>query len=474
MTARPSLRVVLLVPVLATLLAGFAALAVFVDRIEWRNRLADVDAELVRAELTLLQTPPGRGDDPGGPRAGLPDDATLVALGVEPPLRLRVDPSGRVVPLSDDISRLPPDRIAALIAEVDPGTSRSSTVGELRVRVTSGTDGVTITGLSLVTVREGMADFRRALILGAVAIAAVVATVTTIATTLITRPVARLAATAGRIADGDLTTEIHVGAGAAEIGDLGDDLGRMVARLTDMIERSELAAADAEAARDEVRRVLADLSHEIRTPLTALKGYSDLHRAGMLDDDQRGRAMDRIGAESERLARLAADMLELARTGRSEADFAAMDVGRVVDAVADDLRAAHPERPITAVVASALPETRGDVDRFHQAVLNLGANACVHTDADVPVELRARRDGDELVVAVVDHGRGLPAEGRAALFDAFARPEASRARSRGGGAGLGLAVAKAVAELHRGGVRALDTPGGGATFEIRMPVVPPV
>ena len=220
-----------------------------------------------------------------------------------------------------------------------------------------------------------------------------------------------------------------------------------------------------------MERFLADVSHEFRTPLTALHGYSDLHAKGMLDDDGIERAMQRMGSESARLNGLVNDMMQLARKGSADAEPDVFDVAGVIGDVVDDLRSAHPGRSIECRIPldinSQIAGVRGQI---HQAVLNLGANACGHSDDEVLVELSA--DDIHLKVSVVDHGPGIDEADRERIFQPFVRLDASRTRTGTAGAGLGLALTNQIAAAHHGTIRVSDTPGGGATITLHLPLSP--
>ena len=177
----------------------------------------------------------------------------------------------------------------------------------------------------------------------------------------------------------------------------------MLVRLRATIDDSELAAVTAGESRDAMQRFLADVSHELRTPLTALKGYSDLYAGGMLDEaGALDRAMSRIGEESERLNGLVTDMLQLAREAPADEPVEHFDAAEVVAVIAADLRAAHPDIEIALdVPTDARTTIAGNPARFHQAILNLGSNACHHTAPGTEVrfevtvdEHRTRRPGD--------------------------------------------------------------------------------
>jgi two-component system OmpR family sensor kinase len=127
-----------------------------------------------------------------------------------------------------------------------------------------------------------------------------------------------------------------------------------------------------------------------------------------------------------------------------------------------------PGRPV-AVTAPEPVVVTGDDMRLRQVVGNLVRNAVVHTPPATPVEIGlGRRDG-HAVLTVADHGPGLPPDVAARVFEPFYRGDAGRSRDRGG-SGLGLSIVAAVVGAHRGTVRVAPTPGGGATFEVQLPL----
>ena len=104
---------------------------------------------------------------------------------------------------------------------------------------------------------------------------------------------------------------------------------------------------------------------------------------------------------------------------------------------------------------------------------NIVANALAHTPAGSPVEVRVGASHGEAVIEVVDHGHGIPIEERQRVFERFVRADPSRTRAQGGGSGLGLAIVAAIVSAHGGRVGIRETPGGGATFVVHLPVAAP-
>ena len=154
-------------------------------------------------------------------------------------------------------------------------------------------------------------------------------------------PVDRMVDTAAAIAAGDLSQRV-------EHADDGTELGRLATALDDMLSQLEAAFAEREASEARLRRFVGDASHELRTPLAAIRGYAELYAAGGLPDDEAlERAMERIGGESDRMARLVEDLLTLARLDQAQPlAQEPVDLARVVTDVVADARVLDPGRTI--------------------------------------------------------------------------------------------------------------------------------
>jgi two-component system, OmpR family, sensor histidine kinase KdpD len=116
------------------------------------------------------------------------------------------------------------------------------------------------------------------------------------------------------------------------------------------------------------------------------------------------------------------------------------------------------------VVPDDLPLVRADPGLLERVLANLFSNALRHSPPGSHPVLRAREDGTRVIIEVVDHGTGVPAEFKERIFEPFARLDA-----RSPGVGLGLAVAKGFAEAMGGTIVAVDTPGGGLTVRVTLP-----
>ena len=462
---RLPLRWVILVPVLATIAVGFVVFAIYIDISDRATRLGQIDRELTRAERVAI-LPPGTGR-PGTEPAPAPD---VAITGVDPPVQLVVSADGDVTAAQGGENPFSRDTLAAL------ATAREVTITEVedyRVLVSPQPDGqVRVTALSLEGYDAATSALRRSLLVAGLVMAALESAVAWWLAGRLVRPLTSMAVTASLIADGALDTELQHAGGSREVSQLSTDIQQMVTRLRTALTEREQAATDAHRARDAMKRFLADASHEIRTPLTAIKGYSDLYAGGMLaEPGALDRAMSRVGSESVRLHHMMDSMLELARNDATRpqiiADVVVTQVARVV---VDDLHAAYPERQIDLETGQGSDTpVAGDPARIHQAILNLGANACTHTPGTTPISIAVETPPDAVTVSVIDHGAGIDDTERERIFLPFYRIDPSRTRDGHSGAGLGLALSQQIAQEHHGSLTVHPTPAGGATFVLRLP-----
>ncbi|MDX2345239.1 MAG: HAMP domain-containing sensor histidine kinase [Acidimicrobiia bacterium] len=276
------------------------------------------------------------------------------------------------------------------------------------------------------------------------------------------QPVDDMIETAGAIADGDLTRR-------TDLVDSNTELGRLASALDHMLARVEGADRDRFREAERLRRFADDASHELRTPIAAIAGYAELYNAGGVEAGPGlDRAMSRITEASDRAGRLIEDLLALARLNREiGANRARIDLGALVNDIAEDSRISTG-RDIRSDVDGPV-WVDGDSVWLRQAIENLVGNAVSHAPASKSIELIASQAADRAQLMVVDHGPGIPESERERVFDRFARPDTGRDRSQGG-AGLGLAIVREVVSSHGGEVQIAETPGGGATVEVRLPL----
>jgi two-component system OmpR family sensor kinase len=282
------------------------------------------------------------------------------------------------------------------------------------------------------------------------------------------RPLTEVEDVAEGIAGGDLSRRVPDHPTSTEVG-------RLSASLNAMLSQIEQSFALRAASQERMRRFVSDASHELRTPLAAVRGYAELYRQGAVrDPEQVAGAMRRIEDEATRMGGLVEDLLTLARLDeqrkdrRTPVDLTVLAADAVQDARALD--AGREVRLIPLGGALGPVVVNGDEARLRQVVTNLVANALRHTPAGTPVELAVgSADGDGLL-EVRDHGPGIAPEQAERVFERFFRADASRQRGKGGGSGLGLAIVAAIVSAHGGRVGLSQTPGGGATFVVQLPL----
>lgn len=287
------------------------------------------------------------------------------------------------------------------------------------------------------------------------------------------RPLRRVEATAAAIAEGELHHRIPVRGNDTEVDRLSRSLNSMLTQIQQAFaatEASESAARESEA---RMRRFVADASHELRTPLTTIRGFAELYRQGATDDP--AMFMNRIEHEAQRMGLLVEDLLMLARLdAQRPVDLRPVDLLAIAGDAVHSARAveaaAGEHRPITLDVmeGTGTLEILGDEHRLRQILTNLLNNARAHTPDGTSITVRLTPAADEVRLEVADTGPGLSPEESARIFERFYRADTSRARSSGG-TGLGLSIVAALVAAHQGTVEVTPTPGGGATFVVRLP-----
>ncbi|MEH1934851.1 MAG: ATP-binding protein [Nostoc sp.] len=241
-----------------------------------------------------------------------------------------------------------------------------------------------------------------------------------------------------------------------------------------LLEREQIARADAEAANRIKDEFLATLSHELRTPLNAIMGWTQLLRSRNLDETTTGRALETIERNTKSLAQLIEDILDVSRIIRGTLHLNIHQVKLVplVEAAIDTVRPAAQAKEI-CIKCRFNPEVGvivGDANRLQQVVWNLLSNAVKFTPKGGRVDVQLQRIQSHVQIRVSDTGGGIAAEFLSHVFERFRQADSSRTRSHGG-LGLGLAIVRHLVELHGGTVFAKSPGiGQGATFIVNLPM----
>ncbi|MCF2126773.1 HAMP domain-containing histidine kinase [Strepomyces sp. STD 3.1] len=289
-----------------------------------------------------------------------------------------------------------------------------------------------------------------------------------------TRPLRRVAATAGRVSELPLHAgEVNLDERVPESEcDPHTEVGRVGSALNRMLDHVHGALHARQESETRVRQFVADASHELRTPLSSIRGYAELTRRGreQVGPDTR-HALGRIESEAGRMTLLVEDLLLLARLDAGRPlRFERTDlVPLVVDCVSD-ARAAGLDHNWRLDLPEQPAPVSADAARLQQVLVNLLGNARNHTPPGTTVTARVRASGGWLCVDVEDNGPGIPAPLLPYVFERFARGDLARSRATGS-TGLGLAIVHAVTTAHGGGVTVASVPGR-TVFTVRLPAPP--
>ncbi|MFD9413433.1 sensor histidine kinase [Streptomyces goshikiensis] len=433
------------------------------DNTTGRTELA---ARKVAAQLDTGSLPPG-GRLPA-PEGGV--DLVLVK-----------DARGRTVATSGDpkdtpeLGRLRPaagvDSHSAVLPPARPGAERRAVV------VVTAPDGREVYAVYAVTVLGDVDDATRAVAIGMLAgappLIGFAAALAWWVTGQALRPVAAIRTGLAAVTASELGRRVPDPGGADEIA----ELARTVNDTLDRLERSDARQ----------RQFTADASHELRNPLAAVRSRLEV----ALESPDRESVAAAL-ADTERLQRIAADLLLLARldedgagagdggrggtgggtgTGAGNGGGAGHARSEPVDLAllaAEDVARRPEPRVAVRLEARAPVPASGDPARLERALANLVDNALRHARAGVTVRAGADPAGGWALLEVTDDGPGIPEADRDRVFERFVRLDPDRSRAAGG-TGLGLAIAREIARAHGGDVRALASSAGGARLVLRVP-----
>jgi two-component system phosphate regulon sensor histidine kinase PhoR len=221
------------------------------------------------------------------------------------------------------------------------------------------------------------------------------------------------------------------------------------------------------------RDFVANVSHELRTPLASITLLVETLQRGAKDDAEAAlHFLHRIEVETQAMARLVEELLELSRleTGVLSVNLEVVLARRLLDEAVNRLSPYATEKgvEIRFDIQEPLPDVRADPRRIEQVMMNLLHNAIKFTPQGGVVTLRAFRQGRGLQIEVSDTGVGMDPSEAARVFERFYKVD--RGRSRAEGAGLGLAIARHLLELHGSQLQVVSGVGRGARFFFALPL----
>lgn len=256
-----------------------------------------------------------------------------------------------------------------------------------------------------------------------------------------------------------------------------DDLERAVALRTCEL---KTALDHLRSAHEELRRAdhhkttfLANVSHELRTPLTSIRSFAEI-LLKFPDEEAEGRQefLQIIAAESDRLARLIDDLLDIAKIdlGRVEWNFSSVELPALLSFCVRSITPLARDKGLALRlhVPPDLPAARADRDRIAQVLNNLLTNALKFTESGT-ITVGAAPDGNQVRIYVSDSGPGIPHDERERIFEKFHQVSGPD-HSKPAGSGLGLAICAEIVASHGGRIWVTDAAGGGSTFQFTLAV----
>lgn len=396
----------------------------------------------------------------------------------------------------------------------------------LRWTSTSGKTGTLYIGLSLVNATDTILMSLRYFLVICILVFTLAAMLGWLLIRRSLKPLRDIEQTASKIAAGDLSQRVPVLPETTEVGSLSASLNMMLNRI-------EQSFHDEEKTNAKMRRFVSDASHELRTPLAAISGYGELYEMQKASADDPLAPADtlfaKVRSSTARMTRLVNDLLSLARLdeGRGQHISENVELDDLLGGSCEDLHALDFHRPIslgcldfstqahkkvTAKVGEVPFELGAfekmrlacDADQLRRVFTNVVGNIHRYTPDDSPTEVsltcvqadmspeeaqkceptaqsweafvRAIRTSAQTgtgqqyaVIRFTDHGPGVRPEALTRLCDRFYTADPSRAREKGG-TGLGMALALSVVKSQSGFIVASETPGGGLTQTIVLPL----
>jgi two-component system phosphate regulon sensor histidine kinase PhoR len=234
---------------------------------------------------------------------------------------------------------------------------------------------------------------------------------------------------------------------------------------------SELAHAYQKLAEHELarREFLTSVAHELRTPLMVASGYLQMLQKGMMSGDQLRAGIETVARNVQQINALVNDILFLQEMELVLPDFQAVDMNEIARLVVDRYAEKAKERDVNLSLqpSPGLPPVSGDAKSLERALMALVDNAIKFSPRGGDVEIRLSGADSKVLVAVEDHGIGIPKENWSRVFDRFYHLDRS-GDDLFGGIGLGLAITRQVIEQHQGSLGFTSEPGKGSTFTLSL------
>jgi PAS domain S-box-containing protein len=218
-------------------------------------------------------------------------------------------------------------------------------------------------------------------------------------------------------------------------------------------------------------------SHELRTPMSAIKGYVQIilkQALGQISDEQK-KALDVVLRNTDRLDALIQDILDISRLESGTMKFIVehIEIRKMLDEIVETMQpyANQKEIKINTQMEDDLPELTADKERIKQVIINIVHNAVKFSSTDSIINIRTRKEQDNILFEIQDFGKGIPQDQQEKVFEMFYQVD-SGADRKFGGVGLGLAISRGIVVSNGGKIWVESIVGEGSTFKFTLPLTP--
>ncbi|MFC2006181.1 ATP-binding protein [Chloroflexota bacterium] len=311
---------------------------------------------------------------------------------------------------------------------------------------------------------ENMRFIRRSIMIAIVFVLITAAIIGYYMTQSISKPIEKFKKAIAEYSKGNLTRRVDIES-KDEFGQLANAFNDMTNSLNESIEKlkSELHK------RSEFTRGLA---HELKTPITPVIAGSELLLDEITDNRLKGLALS-VNRGAQNLNNRINELLDLARSEVNAIvlNYKQLDVAQLLRNIHNDLSPVASTNSLSFILElpPSVPTVWADEDRLQQVILNLINNAFAYTSPGGRVILRAMGKDDDLVIEVVDTGRGISKKDQRTIFDPYQRKPSDKERLSG--LGLGLSISKNLVELHGGKIWLSSKIGKGTTVSFSLPLI---
>ena len=270
------------------------------------------------------------------------------------------------------------------------------------------------------------------------------------------KPIRDLIEAINQLADGNFKVRIHL------------DLNREFERLSESFNRMAQELENTELLRSDF---INNFSHEFKTPIVSLRGFAKILKNDGLTKEERDEYLDIIISESNRLAQLSTNVLNLSKIEKMSilSDMESFDLSEEVRQSILLLESKWQKKELELIIDMDELEYHGNKALLNQVWINLIDNAIKFSPQNGKIKLKLHRKEDHVVFQILDNGCGMDEETKDHIFDRFYQGDSSHTTE---GNGIGLTVVEKIIHLHKGKIRVISETGIGTTFTVNLPIVP--